>query len=60
MDLLNNSNIIIIDDNTNTNKESKEMNISLNLIGGKYTCEANKNKYDQICPIYQRLGLDSS
>lgn len=52
MNLLNNSNIII-EENTNSvnNQESGKMNISFNLTGGKYMCEANKNNYSQICPI---------
>ena len=51
MDLLNNSNIII-DDNVSEEK------IEMNMTGGqymnntnKYVCDANKNKYDQICSI---------
>ena len=54
MDLLNNSNIVIeeyTDNLQETNKHSNsDMNITFNLIGGKYVCEANKNNYSQICP----------
>lgn len=51
MNLLNNSNIII-EDVTNSDEASK-MNITFNMKGGKYICDANKNKYEQICPIYK-------
>lgn len=52
MDLLNNSNIIIDENTENTDKqEAGKMNITFNLTGGKYVCEANKNNYNQICPI---------
>lgn len=39
MDLINNKNIII------------ECNPIMNLIGGKYICDPNKNKSDQICYV---------
>lgn len=44
MNLLNNSNIIIEE-----NTSDEEFNQSLNMIGGKYVCDANKNNYNQIC-----------
>ena len=54
MDLLNNSNIIIEENIENINYTDKpnasNMNITFNLTGGKYVCEANKNNYNQICP----------
>jgi hypothetical protein len=54
MNLLNNSNIIIeenISKNKNISEEVYKINNSFNMIGGKYVCEANKNNYNQICPI---------
>jgi hypothetical protein len=55
MDITNNPNIVIVDDSINEASNmylSFEMKQSRNMIGGKYTCEANKNKYEQICPVY--------
>lgn len=50
MNLLNNSNIII-EENNNYKQEPEEINNQFNLTGGKYMCEANKNNYNKICPI---------
>lgn len=52
MNLFNNSNIVI-EENANEQAELIEsnMNITFNLVGGKYICEANKNNFDQICPV---------
>lgn len=52
MNLLNNSNIVIEENMENTyKKQASNMKIEFNLTGGKYACEANKNNYNQICPI---------
>lgn len=58
LNLLNNSNIIIEENTANIEKQevSNMNNIfnlsnTFNLTGGKYACEANKNNYNQICPI---------
>jgi len=53
MNLLNNSNIVIEENTENFHETDKHnasnMNITFNLIGGKYVCEANKNSYSKIC-----------
>lgn len=64
MNLSDNSNIVI-EENTDADAdgnaegvengdrgELKNMNITFNLTGGKYACDANKNNYNQICPVF--------